>query len=82
MKRIPILLIFWSCWITVALSMVEYRPLTSELSLESCEHDIQDRTFWTTNLDNQTMTVTYGVGSMVKSVTRLDGSTGVGSVSP
>ena len=44
-------------------------------AVESYALDSQDRPISITNIDNQTMTVTYGVGSMVKSVTRFDGST-------
>ena len=43
--------------------------------VEGFQLDIQDRPVTIANIDGQTMTVSYGVGSFVKSMTRFDGST-------
>lgn len=37
--------------------------------------DLQDRVTTVTNLENQTMTNVYGIGNMVKQITRFDGTT-------
>ncbi len=44
-------------------------------AVEAYVLDIQDRPVTITNVESQTMSVVYGVGDMVKSVTRFDGTT-------
>jgi RHS repeat-associated protein len=44
-------------------------------AVESYTLDIQDRPVTVTNLEGQTMTVTYGVGSYVRKLSRFDGTT-------
>jgi RHS repeat-associated protein len=44
-------------------------------AVESYVLDIQDRVTSVTNLEGQTMSVTYGVGDYVNQITRFDGST-------
>jgi YD repeat-containing protein len=46
-----------------------------EREVETYQLDIQDRPITISNLESQTMNVAYGVGDMVKSVTRFDGTT-------
>ncbi len=43
--------------------------------VETYTLDIQDRPVSISNIESQTMSVVYGVGDMVKSVTRFDGTT-------
>jgi len=43
--------------------------------VETYTLDIQDRPVSISNVESQTMNVAYGVGDMVKSVTRFDGTT-------
>jgi RHS repeat-associated protein len=43
-------------------------------TVESYQLDLQDRPVAVTNLEGQVMTVSYGVGDFVKSVTRFDGT--------
>ncbi len=43
--------------------------------VETYTLDIQDRPVTISNVESQTMSVVYGVGDMVKSVTRFDGTT-------
>ncbi len=42
--------------------------------VESYQFDIQDRVTSVTNIENQAMSIDYGVGNFVKQVTRFDGS--------
>jgi len=42
--------------------------------VESYQLDIQDRVTAVTNLERQTMSVVYGLGSMVRNITRFDGT--------
>ncbi len=44
-------------------------------NVESYVLDLQDRPTTVTNVEGQTMSVEYGLGQMVKSVTRFDGTT-------
>ncbi|RLC01536.1 MAG: hypothetical protein DRI57_30985, partial [Deltaproteobacteria bacterium] len=43
-------------------------------NVESYALDIQDRPTTITNVENQAMSITYGLGQMVKQVTRFDGT--------
>ena len=44
-------------------------------NVESYSLDMQDRPTSVTNVENQTMSITYGLGQMIKQVTRFDGTT-------
>ena len=43
--------------------------------VESYQLDIQDRPVTITNIDNQVMSISYGVGNMIKLIERFDGTT-------
>ena len=57
----------------------QFNTLTIKDSLdrdvETYQLDIQDRPVTISNVESQTMSVVYGVGDIVKSVTRFDGTT-------